>query len=211
MALRPVFGQWQVLGKHLLKPGETESRGCHDCRSPFRSHGHHSCLLESSSPGRGGRRLVLTMPPASRQDVREMCRPVMNGGSVPLVFLRQACSWLSGRPSCGKTPSLFLRKRRKLNFKKKERIQNNPQFLTDASLTVSSTTHTSALTAHPPHSTWPKMPAAATKPGNVLALRAVLPSPFSLACACQGFFLVDREPWSPQKGPGLPQSCTLAR
>lgn len=130
---------------------------------------------------------------------------------MPLVLLRQACSWLSGRPSCGKTPSLFLRKRRKLNFKKKERIQNNPQFLTHVSLTVSSTTHTSALTTHPPNSTWPKMLAAATNPGNALALRAALPSSFSLACVRQGFFLVDRESWSPQKGPGLPQSCTLAR
>lgn len=105
---------------------------------------------------------------------------------MPLVLLRQACSWLSGRPSCGKTPSLFLRKRRKLNFKKKERIQNNPQFLTHVSLTVSSTTHTSALTTHPPNSTWPKMLAAATNPGNALALWPVCARAFSLSIESPG-------------------------
>ena len=37
---------------------------------------------------------------------------------------------------------------------KNERIQKNPQFLTHVNLTVSSTTHTSASTRHPPNSTF---------------------------------------------------------
>lgn len=37
---------------------------------------------------------------------------------------------------------------------KNERIQNNPQFLTHVNLTVSSTTHTSASTRHPPKSAY---------------------------------------------------------
>lgn len=93
---------------------------------------------------------------ASRQDFREMTRPEMNRGSI-----------LHSSFSTGPLLSAFLaysiektnfppRKRKKLKLKKKERIQNNPQFLTHVNLTVSSTTHTSASTRHPPTSTYAK-------------------------------------------------------
>lgn len=112
--------------------------------------------------------------------------------SSPL-FTFLACPW--------KNTFFFFPKKKEEAQIKNERIQNNPQFLTHVSLTVSSTTHTSASTRHPPNSAYAEDIGGCYEPKKCLGSQSSFVTILPLGLCVSQAFSVLRRILVPSEGP----------